>query len=291
MIAGKPSGEVQFTVRRVAATEQKPLVRQKFPSVLADRRTVQGVVTDPQGKPVAGAAVGLENWFSDVSDRRPARTDASGHFSFRTDGLFYVDADTGSHRPIHETIVAFHKERRLHGHLPMPDYPSAQATNVAVAIPLVPTGVVTGRLLDGDKPIAGVYVSLMEVKRTGRTGNVAFQDNAKTDATGRFEFPLVEADRPFDLWLMPEGYIKRPTERRTSPIRVAAGQTLALEPVAMIPTDKSVAGVVVDPDGSPVAGATVSAELRSASRSTARSPSGPPERTDVSPSAACPTCR
>ncbi len=52
------------------------------------------------------------------------------------------------------------------------------------------------------------------------------------------------------------------TERRSHPVEVTAGRTLDVEPLAVASRDRSIAGIVVDPDGKPVEGANVNAFLR-----------------------------
>ena len=84
---------------------------------------------------------------------------------------------------------------------------------------------------------------------------------AKTDDSGRFEIPLVEAGHRLALSPYIEGYAQ-PT-RNWSRVEVAAGQRLEVEPFTLLRSDKSVSGTVVDPDGNPVAGATVSVGMRS----------------------------
>ena len=244
VIAGKPTGEVKFTVRPVAVGKEEPMVRRDIPGTRTGRRTVEGVATDPSGKPVAGAKVGFSSWFNnDREQRRLVQSDQNGHFSFRT--------DSGSYQPSREVIVAMHKERKLHGHVPMPDTSQAGAAKMPLEIHLVPTGAVTGRVLEGDKPIVGVQVSLIESNPTAGSRSVTVQDVARTDEHGRFEFPAMEADMPFNLDLLTSGYAELSTARRWN-LRVAAGRTLEIKPFLMIRTDKFVSGIVVDPDGNPI---------------------------------------
>ena len=260
VVAGKPTGDLKFTAPRMTA-EEKPLTRRgdspRSEYLTKARKTVESVVegkvVDPENKPVAGAQVGPGCWFRDVGEEEgvPVETDRDGHFSFRV---------TPRQRP-DEIVVAIHKERRLRGHVRMPDA-SQVGTRTTPPIRLDTTGIVRGRIVEGDKPIAGADVQLDEVTRVeGKsTGPLAVinRDFAKTDEEGRFEFPFVEADREFGLFVLTDGYTQ--AQRRG---HVAAGQTLDVEPFVLMRLDKSVAGVVVDPDGKPVAGASVSARLRS----------------------------
>jgi len=134
-------------------------------------------------------------------------------------------------------------------------------------IRLVPTGIVSGRVLEGNEPVMGANIELSEpatdADKPGPHRSVGDIERAKTDENGRFEFPLAEANRSFQLSVVMEGY-KREGRRG----QVAAGQTLEIDPVSLTKLDKSVAGTVVDLDGNPVAGVSVRAEVRSGMETT-----------------------
>jgi hypothetical protein len=85
---------------------------------------------------------------------------------------------------------------------------------------------------------------------------------AKTDGSGRFEFPLVEADKSKTFYVSCEvnGYA-----RLESYLKVAAGQTLMAPPFVLLRLDQSVSGVVVDSDGSPLAGSQITVSARAGS--------------------------
>ncbi|MHB9048972.1 MAG: hypothetical protein ACYC35_23895, partial [Pirellulales bacterium] len=260
VIADKPTPEVKFSVARKTPEAEKPLVREEnspFNSGLTKARrtvytTVEGTVTDPEGKPVAGAEV------KPYSDR-PVSTDGNGRFSFRT------EARTDPPRPVSEpkVILAMQKDRKLWGYALQPEDSPADAAKTPLDIRLRPTGVITGRVLEGDKPIVGAAVdlTLFVPEEGGRPGALTAisMDQTKTDEKGRFEFPLAAADQEAGVSVRSEGYMNPDTR----PAKVSAGQTLEIEPFSLLRTDKSVAGVVVDPDGNPVAGAWVNARLRS----------------------------
>ena len=257
VVEGKPSGDVKFAVRRGAASGPQPLVRPGTARARTGRKTVEGVVTDPDGKPVAGAQVSFSHSFSVVrGEQRPVQTDQNGRFSLR------IDSGPYPRGPLLEMIVAIHNDRKLRGHVSVPDSDD-KAAKTPIEIRLLRTGTVTGRVLEGDKPIAGVLVNLIESKPAPGSRTMTFSDNARTDQDGRFEFPLVEAGKQFDLSIMAERYAEAEERSNRVQVQVAAGGTFEVKPFSMIRLDKSVAGVVVDPDGNPVAGAVISARFRS----------------------------
>ncbi len=235
VLAGKPHAELTFKIHH--------------------SRNVVGTVVDPDGRPVAGAAVGLSSWFSDSDgDFRPVQTDAQGHFAFRR---------VPDHSPLNpaDTVIAIHRGRRLRGHIQVPNVWPARWKEDDLTIRLVPTGVVRGRVLQGDKPISGAFVGLSD-----RTVDDSY--SIRTDPTGLFEFPMVEACPEIDLSVQASGqheYLRRPTAVLPGwtltfdkgPGPVVAGQPLELKPF-IFPTDyKSVGGVVTDPNGKPVEGPDV----------------------------------
>jgi beta-lactamase regulating signal transducer with metallopeptidase domain/protocatechuate 3,4-dioxygenase beta subunit len=131
VIAGKATPAVKFTLRRTAPKQEPPLVRREDSlgsSLTKARRTVEvtvaGSVTDPDGKPVAGADVGLPSWFSDVkSEHQPVQTDQQGRFALRVKTGMSPEASLG----IPETIVAICPARKLRGHVLMPDTAPGEA--------------------------------------------------------------------------------------------------------------------------------------------------------------------
>ena len=70
------------TVRKVEVLAGKPHADLTFK--IHHSRSVVGTVLDPDGRPAAGANVGLSSWFGDNDgDFHPVQTDAQGRFAFR----------------------------------------------------------------------------------------------------------------------------------------------------------------------------------------------------------------
>ena len=242
VIPGQATPEVKFALRRAGSP------------IPAGPGVITGRVVDSAGKPVAGAEVAPSFWFRVPGEGQPVPTDRDGQFWLRLT------------RPLpEEFIIAIDRQRRLRGHVPMPQMSYSEPQKTPIEIRLTPTGTITGRVLEDDKPIVGVQIQAdeLEAVKGDRTASLKVKDRyfAKTDQSGRFEFPLVEAGHRLHPHPYAEGYAN------TNPIdtyaEVVAGKTVEVRPFSMIRTDKIVSGVVVDPDGNPVEGVTVSAEMRS----------------------------
>jgi len=209
---------------------------------------VKGRVTDPAGKPVAGAEVALVSHDRDPNWHGAAvLTDQSGRFSPTTADFFNC-----------EVIAAVDKKRGLRGHSAFPDWRDVGASKTPVEIRLLPSGTIAGRVLEGNKPIAGLLVLLDGI--TPGPPRFATVDRGKTDENGRFRF-IVAGGQTRIVWIHAPGY----TDIGAPEVQVAAGQTLELEPFLTLRADQSLSGIVVTPDGKPVAGVRVVAQAPSLS--------------------------
>ncbi len=241
------------TVRKVEVLAGKP--RADLTLKIHHSRNVEGKVVDPHGRPAAGADVGLSSWFSDNDeDFHPVQTDAQGRFAFRR---------IPDHSPLNptDTVIAIDRERRLRGHVQVPNDSPAASKEDVLTIRLVPTGVVRGRVLQGEKPISGAFVNLNSM--------TAYDPySTQTDPSGQFEFPMVEACSEMEFGVQASGqhtYLRRPTSvlsdrtltREKGPGPVVGGHTLELKPFIFATDFKSVGGVVTDPNGKPVEGLEV----------------------------------
>jgi beta-lactamase regulating signal transducer with metallopeptidase domain/protocatechuate 3,4-dioxygenase beta subunit len=258
VVTGQAIPEVKFTVQRMAIAKEARPAKHRDDWLTKARKTViktiDGNVVDPDGKPVTGAEVGLDRWFRNSGGEfHPVKTDQDGHFSLQVKPYGLSE----------EFIVAIHKERKLRGHLQLSLKPQEATLKAPVEIHLVSTGIVKGSVVEGDKPVSGVWIQFSEYVPTPGSSDGALtctnRDFAVSDEHGRFEFPLVEAGKKFDLSSISTGGY---TEAQCSG-QVETGKILKVKPFSLMRLDKSVAGTVVDPDGNPVAGVSVSAEMRS----------------------------
>jgi beta-lactamase regulating signal transducer with metallopeptidase domain/protocatechuate 3,4-dioxygenase beta subunit len=144
--------------------------------------TVRGVVTDKDGKPIAGAAVRNDGRSS--RDFRTATTDANGKFT--VDNVF--EGSVG-----YEVILKaqdFAPQR-------VAFKPGTREEPGEVAVALAPGHRVRGRVVDAaGKPIAGVRIASSD---GNRGGGFNFGQTGTTDAAGRFAFDSLPTDAPFDF--------------------------------------------------------------------------------------------
>jgi len=134
--------------------------------------SVRGFVRAPDGQPVAGALVALDDgqptWMRAMSSSKQieTRSDASGRFDLT--GL----------KPGRSAIVADHADYARSPELPL-DLAAGQIIEDA-ALVLREGGRLTGEVFNDGKPATGMMVQVQETKRFS-------QDMTFTDAAGRFE--------------------------------------------------------------------------------------------------------
>jgi RNA polymerase sigma factor (sigma-70 family) len=153
--------------------------------------SVAGVVTDSQGKAVAGADILNQGKSSD--EVRRTKTDAEGKFLLEN-----VYSDSIGHQLIvHAKGLAPQR---------VAFKPGPAATPSAVTIKLEPGHRIKGRVVDpAGKPIPGVQVYFAH----GNTGDgIGFGGSTTTDGQGRFQFDSLPADTPFTF--VADGYSQIP---------------------------------------------------------------------------------
>ncbi|MEX2122241.1 MAG: carboxypeptidase-like regulatory domain-containing protein [Pirellulales bacterium] len=237
---------------------------------------IEGTVLDPEGLPVGGARV---TW-RDPSYRRrqqTASTDQEGRFS-----LGGLPAAT------QPELIVTHSDRKLMGKVQVAAAEEAEEATgtgvtreVSIEVKLEQAASITGQALLGDKPYPGVRVYLM-VERADLAGRgpglASTGEGAVTDEHGRYRLEPVQAGQKLFVSAnigreQPKGGIVN--------IKLEPGEERELPPFEFLVLDASVSGVVVDPDGNPVAGVTVSASEQgggSIAGGFTRQPTGPDGR-------------
>jgi beta-lactamase regulating signal transducer with metallopeptidase domain/5-hydroxyisourate hydrolase-like protein (transthyretin family) len=158
--------------------------------------TLQGRVTDANGKPIAGAQVwaqGLVN--GPVEGVAGTRTDADGHYAI-TDMSAWGEAELKP-RPIGKNLSIelagcyFDVLHPGYGN-ERPMYRSMPAT---VDVVLQPEGIIEGKAVDQvtGKPAAGVMVSMQGTNATGGWQQM------RTDASGKYRLSSIVAGK-YNLW-------------------------------------------------------------------------------------------
>jgi protocatechuate 3,4-dioxygenase beta subunit len=208
--------------------------------------TVGGLVTNEQGKPIAG--VDVQFYFQSKDDERNRPDAGMSRAGARTDGNGRWRSDAV---PAEMARIAFS--------LNHPDYVGDDGYSSTAPIPklrdmsavlVMKKGIsVSGRVLDSDgKPIAGARLVLGRGRFSG--GN---EPEARSDAQGRFRFRQVKPGEAMVLTARAKG--RAPEQKR---VALDAGEVEDLE-VRLAPGNV-IAGRIVDAKGNPVRGAIVATE-------------------------------
>jgi len=211
----------------VGATERFPL-----DVVLASTGQVEGWVRDMEGKPLAGARV-LTAPKDEVLETPPveARTDAEGHY--RLEGL----------RPGYQRLIA-RREGATQGIIRSLEVGESGAARMDFT--LEATGTVEG-VVRGALPEAPLEATAHRIEGGGLGGGE--RSGASVDRTGAFRMEVPPGTYVMGLWaLRPSARIER--------VQVRAGETTRVELTwDEAPSEGSIGGVVLEPDGQPSPGA------------------------------------
>jgi hypothetical protein len=209
--------------------------------------TVHGLVTDPQGQPIAGAEVTRPRDLG-LQRERTTRTGDDGRFTLS--GL-----PPGATQRLE--IIARRERLRLTTDVrPM----SADDQELEVEVQLKPTGSLAGEAELEGQPLAGaraiLYMHIANDEGDGGTARTV--ESVITDMRGRYQFDLVESGREYFV------YVHRSDDdfKSTNTVTLAPGSAEELPLISFQSLNMWVSGVVVDPDGNPVEGAKVSASNR-----------------------------
>ena len=207
-------------------------------------------------------------WGGDIDKKilakRFVRTDASGRFALKEVGVDEWGA-----------IEVIHRERHLVGLAELPASPRPGTAELPLTIWLSAAGSVSGSAKKEGQPCPGVRVRIEEtplrvvfgrsdddLKPDYLTGSAlemspllaAFKDSTETDPQGRFQFATVPANKEFTVRIYARDLV---AEKNRYSVRVKAGENVELPPFLFLPTNESISGFVVDPQGKPVAGASL----------------------------------
>ncbi len=222
-------------------TDPEPVIIAKGESIrrqvsLVAFPVVTGTVRDPSGQPVAGAIVSSKPVCEETS-----RTDEKGRFKV-------------SWRPrsnVRDVLVlARIPERNLAG------FAEAKDDAQPVDLILSPAFVVRGHITDPNgKAIPTATVSLRAFM-PGWLTNVA--PVVFTDTNGFYEAHAIPAPTEnfrYRLEVSAEDF--GPVEHRELPFDTAQDRQVEVSPIVLTPADRSISGVIVDANGTPVAGVPI----------------------------------
>ena len=197
-----------------------------------------GIVLDSDGKPAARIPVTIPQ-FGQFS----RRTDNEGRFTFDSASRF-----GGSQRPA-SILIAQDAARNL----AVASESDLEATNAVLR--LEPALVLAGRITDAQgKPLTnGTATLLFHMESSGSS----FGAPARTDAQGRFEVKALPRAQHYSLTASAPGYGQ---SYRDLPADETSGPRIDLGGFDLPVADRRIAGIVVDDDEKPVAGASVSSQ-------------------------------
>jgi hypothetical protein len=230
---------------------------------------VRGTVIGADGKPAAGAVVNAENEEPRLSRRVSAIADAQGHFAL---GGLYPTAKASL------TVSAAGGATRLTLEA-TPDHPLDRTLRKDLDVRLKPAIALTGRVLFNGQPRAGVVMRLHRgTEQGGGRLRMSTVGESTTDVEGRYRIDGLEPGDRYAFEVVDKEGLVDPDWRHQSPyvqtVRAQAGE-VSLPDVNLATRGQALRGVVVDPQGKPVAGVNVSASLVGG-RSLSRPRSGPP---------------
>jgi protocatechuate 3,4-dioxygenase beta subunit len=247
----EPPTDDPFT-RSITAKLDQPLKDITFK--LGKGLSISGQVVDTEGKPVSGAKlVPISTW--NVQWNNPAATsDDAGRFTV-----------TGLDPAKKHQILILHEARKLAGVLTT-QAPKDKKRLDDVKAKVEPQATMTGRVIDEDqKPIEGAtvyaYISI-QFEQDGQTYGTSFPAFAerptKTDKHGRFFREYLIPGMPHQARVDQEGY----SGSFSNQFLPKGGEKHEVGDLRLVKADQSVAGVVVDPAGRPLAGIRVYATSR-----------------------------
>lgn len=228
--------------------------------VLATGATLSGRVTGPGGEPAAGVSVSVSVTGGGLAAPRTAVTGDDGTYAVTglSAGTYQV-----SFTPTAASLLVpeyFDDASGLWEAEPV--VVAAGATVTGIDAVLARGGGADGRVLDADgAPVAGASVLATPVEYS--TG--AISRMATTGADGRFRVAglaagdwYLEITPPFGTGWAREYYLDAGTRSAATVVRVAVGEARELQDVRL-EKGATLHGTVLDPDGLPLAGASVSA--------------------------------
>lgn len=237
---------------------------------------VEGVLRDARGAPLAGVTVQGVN--EDGAYRKTsASTNLEGHY--RLNGL----------SPWVSTFVTAWSEAGTAEHTidPVREHPWDKTLRRTVDLQLTAGTTVSGRVVRRGEPVRGVKVKLHRAPpaQPGDRGTrFRIFGETTTDTEGRYRLTGLQKGDRYHLEVEPQANAEVRDWRYQMPyshtVEVENGATIDLPDAVLKSNGQSLAGVVVAPDGSPVEGITVSAQLASR-RSISRPRNGPPPWTDT----------
>ena len=241
---------------------------------------VSGMVLNEQGTPLPDVAVRIEN---QGNPYRTMATTSDDDGNFRFGGISpYVENRVSAATQsgvAEQTIKA------------IPKHPWEQTVEKSVTLKMTTGTTLTGRVIYDGQPMQGVRMRLARSRpadRTEKGSRYHFLAETVTDKDGRYSVSGLQKDDRYHFEVTASGNLAVRDWKHQSPyvqtITAADGATLELPDAILLSNGQTLRGKVLDRDGKPVAGITVSASLISGgmiSRSNDRNAQPPWTETDA----------
>ncbi|MEJ7594033.1 MAG: M56 family metallopeptidase [Planctomycetaceae bacterium] len=220
---------------------------------------IQGTVTDKEGHPVANAQVRADN--DEAPYRKAAAvTDRNRNYEFRGFSP-YVAAH----------VTVWTDSGTANGDiLPTPGHPWTETLKKTLDMKLSPGTAITGRVVQNGVPVPGVTVKLMNAppQPPGQDWTrYRLLAETITDADGRYNLTGLHKGEQYQFEIDAPGKGEVRDWPYQSPYgntnNSDDGATIELPDAVLLTNGQELRGVVVDPDGTPVSGISVSASLAS----------------------------
>jgi protocatechuate 3,4-dioxygenase beta subunit len=195
----------------------------------------RGKVVDPDGKPVAGAAVhlyfeGRNNIFNETQ----ITTDGDGNFqSAPIEGTAELQIRAKYQDMATPKVIEVHRR---------------DSGDLVIQLQKNALGTVTGRVLDQDgKPLKDAQVESIYSMGRYRLG----ERDAPTDDQGNYKIDSLWPDLPYTVQVFRDGY---GTAESNGGLRVGPGQSTNIADLTLYKRDTAIAGVLLDRNDKPVTG-------------------------------------
>jgi beta-lactamase regulating signal transducer with metallopeptidase domain/Leucine-rich repeat (LRR) protein len=199
---------------------------------------ISGVVTDPNGKTLEGAAVSI---LPTVVMFREAKTDQNGMFE-----ISWNPKQRGTLTP-HSILVVRHVDKNLAKVVDI-----NEATR-SLDVKLDPGVILTGKVIDpSSKAIGGAQIS-MNIS-IAKSGTPFGYSGITTDQNGRYKCNAMPDNEKFNIYARAEGYGNDSIMINTDG---AVNNRIEIKPLMLRVADKVVCGIVVDGDDKPIANAHI----------------------------------
>ncbi len=232
--AGK-QGYTFSSGQKVAAVAEGQTVQQEIQ--LQGQPKVTGAVTDPEGKPVAGAAVKIM-----PLGQETVKTDSEGKYEARWDPRMWAGDVPAMY------LVVRHLERNLGKVVAI--FEDTTQMDIRLDPGVVACGIVTDA---NDKPIENAKI-ILRLSVSRYSSHISDSQECRSGAEGRFEVKAIPVEQKYTVNVSADGYGTSDSDFHANDAnqgRIDIGQ------VKLGLANLSISGVVVDSDEAPIEGAQV----------------------------------